>query len=124
MDPGGVSTLTFTIDNTANILEVGSLAFDDSFPNGLVVADSPNVSTTCGGTFAPAAGATSLAFADGSVAAGATCMVAVDVWALRSGTLTNTSGELTSDLPVTTPGVEATLDGPRGAAVGHDVVQP
>ena len=109
VDPGGVSTLTFTINNGANAIEVTTMAFTDSFPEGLVVADSSNASTTCGGTFAPAAGATSLAFAGGSVAAGATCMVAVDVRPLRSGTLTNTSGELTSDLPVTTPGAEATL---------------
>ena len=109
VDPGGISTLTFIIDNSDNALEVGSLAFDDSFPDGLVVADPPNVMTTCGGALAPAAGATSLAFSGGTVAAGATCMLAVSVQALRAGTLENTPGELISDLPVTTPGATATL---------------
>ena len=41
--PGGISRLTFTIDNGANLIDVGSLAFTDAFPSGLVVA----------GTFAP-----------------------------------------------------------------------
>ena len=69
--PGGISRMTFAIDNAANAIAVGSLAFTDAFPDGLVVADPPNAETGCGGTFAPAASATSLAFTGGSVAAGA-----------------------------------------------------
>ena len=69
--PGGISRLTFTIDNGANLIDVGSLAFTDAFPSGLVVAGTPNGSTTCGGTFAPGASDVSLAFAGGAVAAGA-----------------------------------------------------
>ena len=38
--PGGISRLTFTIDNRANLIDVGSLAFTDAFPAGLVVADT------------------------------------------------------------------------------------
>ena len=68
--PGGISRLTFTIDNGANLIDVGSLAFTDAFPSGLVVAGTPNGSTTCGGTFAPGASDVSLAFAGGAVAAG------------------------------------------------------
>ena len=109
VDPGEISRLTFTIDNAANLIEVGSLAFTDAFPDGLVAADPPNGSTGCGGTFAPAASTASLAFSGGSVAAGATCTIALDVQALRAGTLENRSGALASDLPVTTPGAGATL---------------
>ena len=109
VDPGGISTLTFRIDNTANAIDVGGLAFDDDFPDGLAVAGTPNGSTTCGGTFAPAASATSLAFSGGRVGAGQTCTISVDVLALRSGALTSTSGDLTSDLPVATSGASATL---------------
>ena len=65
-----MSRLTYRIDNTVNAIEVGSLAFTDAFPDGLAVAGTPNGSTTCGGTFAPAASATSLAFTGGRVAAG------------------------------------------------------
>ena len=109
VDPGGVSRLTYSIDNAANLIEVGSLAFDDDFPDGLAVAGTPDGSTTCGGTFAPAASATSLAFSGGRVSAGQTCAISVDVVASRAGALTGTSGDLTSDLPVATPGASATL---------------
>ena len=109
VDVGGVSRLTYRIDNTANLLDVGSLAFDDDFPDGLAVAGTPDASTTCGGTFAPAASATSLVFTGGRVAAGQSCELSVDVVASRVGALTGTSGDLTSDLPVDAPGVEATL---------------
>ena len=108
-NPGVVSTLTYTIDNTANLIDVGGLAFDDAFPAGLAVASTPNASTTCGGTFAPAASATSLAFTGGSVAAGQSCTLSVDVEALQAGALTGTSGVLTSDLPDDAPGASATL---------------
>ena len=109
VEVGEISRLTFTIDNAANLIDVGGLAFDDDFPDGLAVAGTPNGSTTCGGTFAPAVSATSLAFSGGSVAAGQTCTISVDVLASRAGALTSTSGDLTSDLPVTTPGASATL---------------
>ncbi len=109
VDPGVVSTLTYTIDNTANLIDVGGLAFTDDFPAGLAVAPTPNASTTCGGTFAPAEAATSLVFSGGSVAAGQSCTLSVDVEALRAGTLTGTSGVLTSDLPDDAPGASATL---------------
>ena len=109
VDPGGVSRLTYRIDNAANLIDVGSLSFDDDFPEGLAVAPEPNADNTCGGTFAPAASATSLVFSGGLVAAGGTCTLAVDVQALVAGTLTGTSGDLTSDLLVDAPGVSATL---------------
>ena len=109
VDPGGISTLTYRIDNGANAFEVGSLAFTDDFPDGLAVAGTPDASTACGGTFAPAASATSLAFSGGRVGAGGTCTISVDVVASRAGALTGTSGDLTSDLPVATSGASATL---------------
>ena len=115
--PGGVSRLTFTIDNAANLIDVGSLAFDDDFPDGLAVADPPNGSTTCGGTFAPAASATALTFLGGRVGAGQSCTLSVDVRALRAGALTGISGDLTSDLPVATPGASATLTVSEAALV-------
>ena len=88
---------------------MGSLTFTDAFPDGLAVAPEPNGDNSCGGTFAPAASATSLVFSGGLVAAGGTCTLAVDVQALVAGTLTGTSGDLTSDLPVATPGASAAL---------------
>ncbi len=122
VDPGGVSTLTFTIDNTANGIDVGSLAFDDIFPISLIVADNPNADNSCGGTFAPVAPATSLTFSGGSVAAGETCTISVDVTTRVpiSRTLVNTSGALTSDLPDDAPGASVALtvtEAPLGASI-------
>ena len=108
-DPGGISRLTFTIDNGDNLIDVGSLAFTDAFPAGLVVAGAPNGSTTCGGTFAPGASDVSLAFAGGAVAVGASCTISVDVTSAVAGSYPNTSGELTSDLPDAAPPASATL---------------
>ncbi len=116
--PGGISRLTFTIDNAANAIAVRSLAFTDDFPDGMTVAAIPNGSTACGGTFAPAASATSLAFTGGRVAPGEACTIALDVQAQRAGTLENRSGALTSDLPVTTSGARATLRVDEAAAPG------
>ncbi len=107
--PGGISRLTFTIDNGANLIDVGSLAFTDAFPAGLVVAGTPNGSTTCGGTFAPGASDVSLAFAGGAVAAGDACAISVDVTSAVAGSYPNTSGALTSDLPDAAPPASATL---------------
>jgi len=102
---------------------VGSLAFTDNFPDGLIVAATPDANSTCGGTFNPAASATALAFTGGSVAAGQACTLSVDVQALRAGTLETVSGDLTSDLPVTTPGASATLtvnEAPLTASMAFD----
>ena len=109
IDPGGISRLTFTIDNGANLIDVGSLAFTDAFPSGLVVAGAPNGSTTCGGTFAPVAGGNTLAFTGGAVAAGDACAISVDVTSAVAGSYPNTSGALTSDLPDAAPPALATL---------------
>ena len=122
IDPGGVSTLTFTIDNAANLIEVGSLAFNDNFPDGMAVAADPDTQTTCtGGTISAAAGGASVGYSGGGVTAGASCTVSVDVQAVGLvGPLENISGELTSDLPDDAPGASATLtvnEAPLSAAM-------
>ncbi len=93
----GISTLIFTIDNAASQLEATSLDFTDTFPAGLVIAATPNNSTTCsGGMASVTAGGASFGFSGGSVAAGASCTVQVDVTAATPGNYTNVSGDLTS----------------------------
>ncbi len=124
VDPGEVSTLTFTIDNGANLIDVGSLAFTDNFPNGMIVADTPDESTTCGdGAVSAPAGGDTVSLSGGTVAAGQSCTISVRVQALRAGALENVSGDLTSDLPVTTPGASAMLtvnEAPLTASMAFD----
>ena len=93
---GGRSTLTFTIDNSANGSSLTALAFTDTFPTGLEIAAPANLANTCGGAVTATPGAGVVVLSNGTIAAGATCSVAVDVTATGGGTLANVSGDLTS----------------------------
>jgi len=99
IDPGGVSTLTFTIDNTANSVSVTSLDFTDNLPAGLVVASPNNASVTCtGGTLTATSGTGVISYTGGTLSAGASCTIQVDVTSAAAGTYNNTTGDLTSSL--------------------------
>src|SRR5262249_41631200 len=97
---GGVSTLTFTITNPnpSNALPV--VAFTHNSAGARPVAPAPNATLSgCGApVFAPAAGAASIAFSAGTLAAGGTCTVTVDVTAPSSGTYNNTSGAVSASV--------------------------
>ncbi|MCP3958308.1 MAG: hypothetical protein GY719_10695, partial [bacterium] len=126
---GQISTLTFTIDSTANTVAVGNLAFTDNLPTGVVVAATPNASTTCtGGTItAPAAG-TAITYAGGTVGAGATCTLSVDATSSTPDAYVNVADDLTSDAGATLgpPVVEwavrmgGTIDRDEAAAIAVD----
>ncbi len=79
--PNDASTLTFTIANPNGGHSISGVSFTDSLPAGLEVALPPNASTSgCGApTWAPSAGNTVLTFSGGSIAAGGSCTVSVDV---------------------------------------------
>ncbi len=95
---GGRSTLTFTIDNSANLIDVGGLDFTDTFPAGLVVATPANVVNTCtGGTVTAADGSGTVSYTGGTVPASATCTLSIDVTSGAAGSYVNLTGELTSD---------------------------
>ncbi|MFT7309222.1 MAG: hypothetical protein ACI964_001806 [Spirosomataceae bacterium] len=103
---GERSTLTFTIDNSANASGIATLAFTDNLPQGMVIASPANTSTTCGNNVSSAtltadSGSDAISFfSDGSlpsspsVAAGATCSISVDVIGQISGQLNNLTSEL------------------------------
>ncbi|GJM10544.1 MAG: hypothetical protein DHS20C11_28200 [Lysobacteraceae bacterium] len=95
-----VSTLTFTIDNSGSAtLPANSLDFTDNLPGVVVVATTPNASTTCtGGTLTAVAGSASITYTGGSVAASSSCTVSVDVSSPSTGSFDNLSGDLTSTL--------------------------
>ncbi len=95
---GGISTLSFTIDNSSSSQAATGLGFNDAFPSGTTVASPANATNTCGGSFSAAAGTGTVSLAGGSVAAGATCSLQVDVTAGTAGRYPNVSGDLTSSL--------------------------
>jgi uncharacterized repeat protein (TIGR01451 family) len=94
---GEISVLTFSIDNTASALAASDLDFTDTLPSGVVLADPPNASTTCdGGALTAVAGAGSVGYSGGTVGAGASCTVQVDVTSVVGGEHVNVTGDLTS----------------------------
>src|SRR5262249_35740271 len=94
---GGTTTLTFTITNNNATTTLTGVGFTDTLPSGLAVASTPNASTSCGGTFTPNAGDTSLTFSGGTISSGGgTCTVKVDVTGTTAGVKNNTSGNVTS----------------------------
>ena len=117
---GGRSTLTFTIDNSANASVVPNLDFTDDLPDGMVIAGPSNAATTCGTPIVPATlsavPGTSVITLDANgtagspaVAAGATCTVTVDVIGTGVGLLDNVSGELLAEF-VSSGVASATLE--------------
>ena len=114
--PGSVSTLTFTIFN-GGASPVTALAFTDTLPTGVTIANPAVASTTCldGQVGAPAGGGT-ISFSDGRLGVGLTCTATVDVTSSSVGTHTNISGDLTSSAGTTDPAsdtltVDTTLPG-------------
>ena len=97
---GGVSTLTFTIENP-NSTVMSDVSLEDDFPAGLEVAATPNVTTIgCGAVDfdpEPAAGDTEVVFSGGTIAPFGTCTVSVDVTATTSGDKVNSVENADSD---------------------------
>ncbi|WP_307224480.1 beta strand repeat-containing protein [Microbacterium arborescens] len=76
----GVSTLQFTVTNTAELAAKNGWQFTDTLPAGLVVADAPNIGGTCTASTTATAGGDSIAITGGSLATGeVSCTVTVDV---------------------------------------------
>lgn len=88
--PGAAVILTFRIDN-ANTQALTGVGFIDALPANVVVAQTPNASTSCSGGFVDAlASATSIRVSGATVPAGSFCTVTVDVLSNVSGSYTNT----------------------------------
>ena len=96
---GGTSAITFTITNPNLNNALTGVAFSDTFPvspGAMVVASPTGASTSgCGTpTYTPVAGAGSVSFSNGTIAAGGTCTVTVTITAPTAGDYTNTTGNV------------------------------
>ncbi|HEY1938475.1 MAG TPA: hypothetical protein VGJ33_11125 [Candidatus Angelobacter sp.] len=109
----GTTSLTFTINNPNTSLALTGLAFTDSLPAGLVVAPTPNLSNTCGGTATAVAGSSSVSLAAGTLASSASCTVSVNVQGTTTG-VKNNSVTITSNEAGTgnTSNASLTVSGP------------
>ena len=118
ISPGGISTLTITLQNT-NTAPLVNVSVMDPLPgtptNGIIVAPVPNASTTCaGGTVVAVAGAQTISMTGGMVPAQVqdipgVCTIMVDVQGPGSlTTLTNTIP--TANISGTPQGTDTTLN--------------
>jgi hypothetical protein len=106
IQPGGVSTLTFTVDNTASSLSASNLTFTDNLPPSVRILSSfiwianpqGNPSTCLGGTLTAVGGESVISYSGGAVAAGSSCTIQIDVTSDAEGAHLNTTSELTSSL--------------------------
>jgi uncharacterized repeat protein (TIGR01451 family) len=73
---GGTTTLTITINNP-NTITVTGVAFNDTYPAGLVNAANPGGTSNCGGSVTAAPGGNSLAFLGGTIGPSGNCVVSV-----------------------------------------------
>jgi uncharacterized repeat protein (TIGR01451 family) len=96
INTGGTSTLTLSLTNVLSLFQ-SNVAFTDSFPAGLVVAATPALSNTCGGTITGAtAGSGSIALSGGSIGILSVCTITVAVTSASQASYANTTGALSS----------------------------
>src|SRR5262249_25447668 len=99
-NPAGIpvnatTSLTFTITNPAgNPGALNGVAFSDTLPAGLTVADA--TATICGGTATTTAASGTIALSGATIAANNQCQFSVTVTATAVGLYTNVTGNVTS----------------------------
>src|SRR6185437_4734968 len=91
----GTTSLTFTLTSANQNLSISGAAFTDNLPAGLVVAPTPNLNNTCGGTATETAGASSVSLSGATLAPGASCTVSANVQGTTGG-VKNNSVQVTS----------------------------
>jgi Putative Ig domain len=101
---GGVSRLTITVSNANAAAIALTAALTDTLPSGVLVAPTPNPTTTCGGAVTATAGGSTVTLATGSTIPAGSCTIAVNVTAAAAGSFVNT---IPAGALQTTPGNNA-----------------
>src|SRR5205807_1171934 len=99
----GTTLLTINITNPNRNVSLTGLSFTDSLPAGLIVASTPNLSNTCGGTATATAGSGSVSLSGGTVAASASCSVSVNVQGTTAGDKNNSVTVSSTEAGASTP---------------------
>ena len=95
--PGSISTITFTINNSAEAAGVTDLAFTDTLPANVTIATPAQLTSDCGTpTLTGAEGGGTISMSGGTVGAFGACTLTVNVTSATAGTHTNPIVTLTS----------------------------
>ncbi len=89
INTGGVSILTITLSNSSSTVATMTAPLTDTLPSGLVIAQTPSASSTCGGTLMANAGGSKVILTGGSIPANGSCKVTVGVTAKNVGGYSN-----------------------------------
>ncbi|MFM8425687.1 MAG: beta strand repeat-containing protein, partial [Chloroflexota bacterium] len=93
---GGTSVLTITLTNPNQNTQLTNLAFTDSYPTNLVNTSSPAATTNCGGTVTAASGGGSVSLSGGTLDAGKSCSVTVNVTSSSAASYPNSTSATAS----------------------------
>ena len=104
----GTSTMTVTLTNPSASAFTGA-TISDTYPVGLVNATPASAGTTCGGTLTAANGANSFSLTGGTIPAGGSCTITVNVTSSSAGSYVNTTGNVTGSGTPSSSGGTATL---------------
>src|SRR5262249_48276307 len=85
----GTTSLTITLNSTNQNQTLSGVSFTDTLPAGLVVASTPNLNNTCGGTATATGGSSSVSLTGASLAPGTSCTVSADVQGTTAGVKSN-----------------------------------
>jgi LPXTG-site transpeptidase (sortase) family protein len=117
---GSASTLSIELFNPNNV-QLNGIAFTDSMPNGMIVANPANPSVgDCGGTLDATPGADTFSFSGGSLESSTSCTLTVRVTMTVNGNLTNVmqAGAVTTFSGASNPDpAEASLTNLPGASI-------
>jgi large repetitive protein len=91
---GGTTTLNFTITNPITAPALTNMAFTDTLPAGLTVANTTTIQ--CGGTLTTTAVTGLISLSGGSIATGASCTFNVTVTGTTAGQKNNVTSFVTS----------------------------
>lgn len=92
--PGANSTLTLNLSNPNAANAVSGVGVTDNLPAGMTIANPSGLTNTCGGAAGAVAGLTSVTLTGGSMPAGGSCSITVQVTS-NEGIKNNVTGAVT-----------------------------
>ncbi|MFT4924681.1 MAG: hypothetical protein ACI8WB_000764 [Phenylobacterium sp.] len=97
--PGEVSTITYTMDNSANGSSYNLAKFTHTLPAGLTISQVPNLTETCAGAadITGIPGSDSYSFVLSALASNEKCTATLNVTASTTGIYTTTTSNLTKN---------------------------